>query len=79
MISSEQIRAARALLRMTAQELSVRSKVGLATIKRIEAVDGLPPAHALTLDKLRRALENAGIEFLGVPEDCPGVRLKSKK
>ena len=79
MIASEQIRAARALLRITAQELSTSSGVGLATIKRLEAGDGLPPAHAQTLDKLTKALEVAGVEFLGSPEDGPGVRLKFKK
>jgi transcriptional regulator with XRE-family HTH domain len=79
LIASEQIRAARALLRMTAQELSLASGVGLATIKRLEAVDGLPPVHAQTLDKLSKALEMAGIEFIGSPADSPGVRLKFKK
>ena len=79
MIASEQIRAARALLRITAQDLSTASGVGLATIKRLEAGDGLPPAHAQTLDKLTKALEAVGVEFLGTPEDGPGVRLKPKK
>ena len=79
MIASEQVRAARALLRITAQDLSSASGVGLATIKRLEAGDGLPAAHAQTLDKLTKALEAAGVEFLGTPEDGPGVRLKSKK
>ena len=79
MIASEQVRAARALLRITAQDLSSASGVGLATIKRLEAGDGLPAAHAQTLDKLTKALEAAGVEFLGTPEDRPGVRLKSKK
>ena len=79
MIASEQIRAARALLRMTAQDLSSASGVGLATIKRLEACDGLPPAHAQTLDKLSKSLEAAGIEFLGSPDDGPGVRLRSKR
>lgn len=79
LIASEQIRAARALLRITAQDLSTASGVGLATIKRLEAGDGLPPAHAQTLDKLTKALEVAGVEFLGTPEDGPGVRLRPKK
>ena len=79
MIASEQMRAARALLRITAQQLSDASGVGLATIKRLEAGDGLPAAHTQTLDKLKKALESAGVEFLGTPEDGPGVRLKSKK
>jgi transcriptional regulator with XRE-family HTH domain len=76
LIASEQIRAARALLRMTAQQLSSLSGVGLATIKRLEATDGLPPAHAQTLDKLIKSLEIAGIEFIGSPDDRPGVRLR---
>ena len=79
LIASEQMRAARALLRITAQQLSDASGVGLATIKRLEAGDGLPAAHAQTLDKLKKALEAAGVEFLGSPEDGPGVRLRSKK
>ena len=79
MIASEQVRAARALLRTTAQQLSDVSGVGLATIKRLEAGDGLPAAHAQTLDKLTKALEAAGVEFLGAPEDGPGVRLRYKK
>lgn len=79
LIASEQIRAARALLRMTAADLAIRSGVGLATIKRLEAGDGVPPAHAKTLDELTKALESAGIEFIGTPDDNPGVRLITKK
>ena len=79
MIASEQIRAARALLRITAQELSTASGVGLATIKRLEAGNGLPAAHAQTLDRLTKALEVAGIEFIGTPDNGPGVRLTPKK
>ena len=59
MIASEQIRAARALLRMTAADLAIRSGVGLATIKRLEAGDGLPPAHAKTIDQLTKASKAA--------------------
>ncbi len=75
MITSEQIRAARSMLRITVAELSVKSGVGIATIKRIEAHNGIPPANARTLDLLNRALTNAGIEFVGSPDDRPGVRL----
>lgn len=76
MITSQQIRAARALLRITVLDLANASSVGIATIKRIEAVNGIPPAHARTLDQISRALSDAGIEFVGTPDDRPGVRIK---
>jgi hypothetical protein len=54
--------------------------VGVATIKRIEAGSGIPASHARTLDEISRALVTAGVEFIGAPDDRPGVRLnKSQK
>ena len=76
LITSEQIRAARALLRISVIHLAKLSKVGEATIKRIEAGNGLPSANIKTLDSLTKAFEKAGIEFIGSPDDRPGVRLK---
>ena len=78
MISSAQIRAARALLRWSALDLAEKSKVGVATIRRIELTDGIPSSNARTLDSLLKTLEMAGIEFIGTPEDAPGVRLRLK-
>lgn len=75
MIASEQIRAARALLRLTVVDLAQASGVGVATIKRIESTDGLPSANARTLDALVKALVALGIEFVGSYDDGPGVRL----
>ena len=76
LITSEQIRAARALLRISVIQLAKLSEIGEATIKRIEAGNGLPSANIKTLDSLTKALEKAGIEFIGSPDDRPGVRLK---
>ena len=76
MISTEQIRAARALLRWTAQNLADVSGVGVATIRRIELMDGVPSGQVRTIEALRGALEGAGVEFIGSPSDRPGVRLK---
>ena len=78
MLISEQIRAARALTRMTVSQLSEYAGVGVATIKRLEAVDGVPSAQARTLSSLQKAFELAGVEFIGSPTDNPGVRLKTK-
>lgn len=76
MITSDQIRAGRALLRITVSELAKLSDIGVATIKRIEAGSGLPSANVRTIDSLARAFQNAGIEFVGTPDDRPGVRFK---
>ncbi len=76
MITSEQIRAARQLLRITASDLAEMSGVGLATIRRYELMTGLPAGFAHSLDAIRTSLENAGVEFIGAPDDRPGVRLK---
>lgn len=77
MITGAQIRAARGALRISATELSVRAGVGEQTVKRFEAVDGVPPSHSSTLLRVRQALEAAGVEFIGGPEDAPGIRLRS--
>ena len=76
MITSEQIRAARQLIRITANQLAESSGVGIATIRRFELMEGVPSGNARLLDSIQRALETAGIEFIGTPEDRPGVRLK---
>lgn len=76
MITSDQIRAARSLLRWTGKELSEKSGVGFSTLMRIESEDGVPNAQVKTLELLRKTLEDAGIEFIGSPDDGPGVRLR---
>jgi transcriptional regulator with XRE-family HTH domain len=76
MITALQIRAARHALRWSASELAQRSDVAVRTIKRLEQYEGVPPSHAGTLEKIRLTLEAAGIEFIGTPEDGPGIRLR---
>ncbi len=75
MITAAQIRAARALLRWTGQDTATKSGVSLPTIKRLEQLDGVPPSRSQTLLDLQRAFEAAGVEFIGSPDDGPGVRL----
>ena len=79
MISSAQIKAARALLGWTAQELADVSEVGVATIRRMEVMEGVPSGNIKTLSAIQAALEEAGIEFVGSPNDSPGVRLRTQK
>jgi len=76
LITSSQLRAARALLKITALDLASISGVGISTIKRFELSEGVPSGNIKTIDSLKKALEKAGIEFIGSPDDRPGVRLK---
>lgn len=73
------MRAARALLKWSAADLSEKSSVGTATIQRMEVMDGVPAGNVKTLVAIQQALEDAGIEFIGSPDDGPGVRLRSSK
>ena len=76
LITSEQIRAARALIKWSADDLAKASGVGVATIRRFESAPGIPSGQLRVLEMVRIALQNAGIEFIGSPDDRPGVRLK---
>ncbi len=76
MITSGQIKAARGLLSWTVQELADKSGLGFTTIVRMESADGVPPSQAKTLDAVRRAIEKAGVEFIGGPDSQAGVRWK---
>jgi transcriptional regulator with XRE-family HTH domain len=78
-ITSGQIKAARALLGMTATELAEKSGVAYTTIVRVESSEGVPSGQVKTLDSVRRTLEKAGIEFIGTPESGSGVRWRASK
>jgi hypothetical protein len=75
-LTGAHIRAARALLRWRAQDLADRSKLGVATIRRAESLDGPVEMTEVNADAVIRTLESVGIEFTN--GDAPGVRLKSK-
>jgi predicted transcriptional regulator len=80
MISSGQLRAARALVGIDQKALAERSGVSLATIQRMEASDGVVRGVVDTLTKVVAALESSGIELIGENTPSPaggrGVRLK---
>ncbi len=75
-LTSAQIRAARALIRWSAEELANHSAVSVTTVRRAEL---MPSATALTRvndGAIRRALEEAGVEFIDADKGGPGVRLR---
>lgn len=76
MITGDQIRAARALLKWSASDLADHSGIGIATVRRLEVMDGVPSGQVRVLNALRNSLEEGGVEFVGTPDNQPGVRLK---
>ena len=79
MLSSSQIRAARALLGWSGTDLAEKSAVGITTLRRYELQKGIPSANTSVLLTLKEALEQAGIEFTGNPLVNPGVTLRIKR
>ena len=79
MLSSSQIRAARALLGWSGTELAEKSGVGITTLRRYELQKGIPSANTSVLLILKTTLELAGIEFTGDPLVNPGVTLRIKR
>lgn len=76
MLTSEQVRAARALLRMEQKDLAERSGVSLPSIKRLEQMNGsLTATRVSTVEAIRAALEAAGVTFIAENGGGPGVRL----
>ena len=78
LISGIQIRCARAALAWSIDQLSSQSKISVSTIKRMEAIDGIPNSTAANIQIIRLTLEAAGIEFIGTPDDRPGIRINTK-
>lgn len=79
MLSSNQIRAARALLGWSGTDLAEKSGVGITTLRRYELQIGIPSANTSVLLTLKETLEKAGIEFTGDPLVNPGVTLRIKR
>ncbi len=77
-ITAEQIKAARAALGWTIMEVAKATEIGSATLKRYEAISGVPHSRKGHLMKLREHFEAAGIEFIGTPNNAPGIRIHAQ-
>lgn len=77
MITPRQIRAARALLGWSQQELADKAIVSLNAVTRLERGDVDP--RVSTVSAIQKALEKAGIEFIESGEKGEGVRLRHPK
>ena len=77
-VSIQQVKAARALLGWSQEQLADASGVSIPTIKRLEANDGPLGGRDVTAEKIKRALENAGVEFIASTDNGSGVRIWKK-
>lgn len=78
MILIEQIRAARGLLGWSQTELADKAGLSLPTIKRMEREDGGPAVSDDAKEKVRAALEKAGVELIAENGGGAGVRMKKR-
>ena len=78
-LTSAQIRAARALLRWSADNLARASALGVNTIRRAELAEGKTSMTAANDLSVRRAFETAGVEFIDENGGGPGVRLRKRQ
>jgi transcriptional regulator with XRE-family HTH domain len=76
MLTAEQLRAARAIVRMEQTELAAASGLSVETVKRLERMRGPISANTGTEAALRRALGEAGVIFIEENGEGPGVRLR---
>ncbi|MBB4391784.1 helix-turn-helix domain-containing protein [Bradyrhizobium sp. ERR14] len=83
-ITGAQIRAARAFLKWTAADLAKAAGIGISTVQEIEKIDGEPRiesnlqwrsvARDEAIEKINRALTEAGITFLAGNAQGVGIR-----
>jgi hypothetical protein len=78
-LSGPQIRAARALLRWSAEDLARAAALGVNTIRRAELAEDATSLTAANQLAIRRALEAAGVVFIDENgEGGRGVRLRKR-
>jgi transcriptional regulator with XRE-family HTH domain len=78
-VTAGQIRAARALLNWSQNDLVKRSGLSLTTVRRMEDA-GIGPgkSSADNVGKVQGVLEGAGIIFIASNGNGPGVRMRDR-
>ena len=77
-LTGAHIRAARALLRLTGEQFAQAAGVGLMSVRRAEATDGIVRVEADVERRLTAALDHLGVEVLfATRKSGLGVRLRS--
>jgi hypothetical protein len=77
-LTSAQMRAARALIRWSAEDLARETALSVTTIRRAELAEDETSMTTANDLAVRRALESAGVEFIDEDGGGPGVRLRRR-
>ena len=79
-LTASLLKAARALLNISAEELADLAQVGVATIRRAESTPGAARMNEETATRLLDCLDRLGIEFIPADETGgEGVRFRSPR
>ena len=79
-LTGPQLRAARALLGVSGEELASETRLGLATIRRAEAEAGVVKLTRANAQLIVATLEGLGVQFLAADKTGgPGVRMAIKE
>jgi transcriptional regulator with XRE-family HTH domain len=76
LVTTRQIKAARALLGWSQADLAQKSGISEPTVARLESMDGELGGRQVTAQKIRAAIEVAGVEFIDENGGGPGVRIR---
>lgn len=79
MLSGVQIKMARSALEWTLKDLADACGISEKTVRRLESETTIQSTKVKTLAMVQTTLEAAGIEFIGTPDDRPGVRMRQPK
>jgi transcriptional regulator with XRE-family HTH domain len=79
LLTTRLVKAARALLGWSQADLAAKSGISEPTIARLESVEGNLGGRQGTAEKIRKALEGAGVEFIDENGGGPGVRLRKRQ
>ena len=78
-LSSPQIRAARALIRWSAEDLAKETALSVTTIRARELAESETSLTSANDRAIRQAFEAAGVEFIDENGGGPGVRLRERQ
>jgi len=67
----------RGALNWSVRDLAEKAGVGTATIVRYEKCQGVPRTRNDNLAKIISVLKRASIEFIGTPDEAPGIRIQN--
>ena len=78
-ITGPQLRSARAALGLSVRQVATSTRIGHATIVRYETTDAEISGQPAKLSSLLEFFSREGIEFIGSPDDRPGIRIGHPK